>query len=86
MIIDLHGKLALLTGAAGELGSGFTVLERDRRAGSHIQPQYEQNVPLRRRGTDLDVANAVAFLASDLTSFVTVACLQVCDSDVMPTS
>jgi 3-oxoacyl-[acyl-carrier protein] reductase len=41
-------------------------------------------VPLRRRGTDQDVANAVAFLASDLAGFITGAFIPVCGGNVMP--
>jgi 3-oxoacyl-[acyl-carrier protein] reductase len=68
-----------------QVAPGWTVSERDRQAGSQSQPQYEQNVPLRRRGTDQDVANAVAFLASDLASFITGVYLPVCGGNVMPT-
>jgi 3-oxoacyl-[acyl-carrier protein] reductase len=66
-----------------QVAPGWTISERDRRAGSQSQPQYEQNVPLRRRGTDNDVANAVAFLASDLASFITGVYLPVCGGNVM---
>jgi 3-oxoacyl-[acyl-carrier protein] reductase len=45
---------------------------------------YKKNVPLGRRGTDQDIANAVAFLASDLASFITGVFLPVCGGDVMP--
>ncbi|MCK4626169.1 MAG: SDR family oxidoreductase, partial [Phycisphaerae bacterium] len=41
-------------------------------------------VPLKRRGTDQDVANAVAFLASDLAAFITGVYLPVCGGKVMP--
>jgi 3-oxoacyl-[acyl-carrier protein] reductase len=68
-----------------QVAPGWTVSERDRRAGTESQPQYEENVPLRRRGTDQDVANAVAFLASDLASFITGVYLPVCGGNVMPT-
>lgn len=45
---------------------------------------YEERVPLRRRGTDQDVANAVAFLASDLASYITGTWLPVSGGNVMP--
>jgi 3-oxoacyl-[acyl-carrier protein] reductase len=35
-----------------------------------VQPEYEEHIPLKRRGFDQDVANAVAFLASDLAAFI----------------
>ena len=38
----------------------------------------------RRRGTDQEIANAVLFLASDLSSFITGAYIPVCGGNVMP--
>jgi 3-oxoacyl-[acyl-carrier protein] reductase len=46
---------------------------------------YAQGVPLRRRGYDQDIANAVAFLASDLAAFITGAYIPVSGGNVMPT-
>jgi 3-oxoacyl-[acyl-carrier protein] reductase len=48
-------------------------------------PAYSERVPLRHRGTDQDIANAVAFLASDLARFITGAYIPVCGGNVMPT-
>jgi 3-oxoacyl-[acyl-carrier protein] reductase len=48
-------------------------------------PAYSERVPLRHRGAAEDVANAVAFLASDLASFITGAYIPVCGGNVMPT-
>jgi len=45
---------------------------------------YTDRVPMGRRGTDAEVANAVCFLASDLASFITGAYLPVCGGNVMP--
>jgi len=45
---------------------------------------YIDRVPMGRRGTDTEVANAVCFLASDLASFITGAYLPVCGGNVMP--
>jgi 3-oxoacyl-[acyl-carrier protein] reductase len=39
----------------------------------------------RSRGTDQDVASAVAFLASDLAEFISGAFIPVCGGSVMPT-
>jgi 3-oxoacyl-[acyl-carrier protein] reductase len=44
-----------------------------------------QGVPLRRRGTDQEIANVVAFLASDLASYVHGAFIPVAGGNVMPT-
>ncbi|HEX8834770.1 MAG TPA: SDR family oxidoreductase [Abditibacteriaceae bacterium] len=67
-----------------QVAPGWMISERDRSAGTEKQPGYEQNVPLRRRGHDQDIANAVAFLASDLAGFISGALLPVCGGNVMP--
>ena len=45
---------------------------------------YIERVPMGRRGTDNEVADAVCFLASDLASFITGAYIPVCGGNVMP--
>ena len=45
---------------------------------------YRAGVPLGRRGTDQDVANMVAFLASDLAAFVSGQFIAVSGGTVMP--
>ena len=45
---------------------------------------YIERVPMNRRGTDKEVADAVCFLASDLAGFITGAYLPVCGGNVMP--
>lgn len=86
----LDGLLRVLAKEVGPSGvtvnqvaPGWTVSERDRAAGTAIRPDYDDKVPLRRRGTDQEVANAVAFLASDLASFTTGAWLPVTGGNVM---
>lgn len=88
----MDGVLRVLAKEIGEhqvtvnqVAPGWTISERDRLAGSERNEGYERNVPLRRRGTDQEIANAVAFLASDLASFITGAYLPVCGGNVMPT-
>ncbi len=68
-----------------QVAPGWMVSEKYRSEGTERQPEYEASVPLRRRGTDQDVANAVAFLASDLAGFITGAYIPVCGGNVMPT-
>jgi len=46
---------------------------------------YRAGVPLRRRGYDQDIANTVAFVASDLAEFISGAYIPVCGGNVMPT-
>ena len=43
-------------------------------------------IPLRRFGTPEDVANAVAFLASEDSSFITGQCLSVCGGSILTPS
>jgi 3-oxoacyl-[acyl-carrier protein] reductase len=88
----MDGVLRVLAKEVGEHGvtvnqvaPGWTISDRDRAAGTAHQPDYERSVPLRRRGTDQEVANVVAFIASDLASFVTGAYVPVCGGNVMPT-
>lgn len=75
-----------------QVAPGWTVSERERLAGAEAdsmaerkgKEEYEKNVPLRRRGTDQEIANVVAFLASDLASFITGAYIPVSGGNVMP--
>jgi 3-oxoacyl-[acyl-carrier protein] reductase len=67
-----------------QVAPGWTVSEKDRKAGTEDNADYSRSVPLKRRGTDEEVANVVAFLASDLSSFVTGAFIPVCGGNVMP--
>ncbi len=45
---------------------------------------YVERVPLKRRGTEEDIANAVCFFASDLAAFITGVYLPVSGGNVMP--
>lgn len=88
----MDGVLRVLAKEVGEHGitvnqvaPGWTISDRDRTAGTQEQEHYDKNVPLKRRGTDKEIANVVAFLASDLASFVTGAYVPVCGGNVMPT-
>lgn len=87
----MDGVLRVLAREIGEHGvtvnqvaPGWTISERDRREGTEVREHYDKNVPLRHRGEDTDIANAVAFLASDLARFITGVYLPVCGGNVMP--
>ncbi|QAY65827.1 SDR family NAD(P)-dependent oxidoreductase [Paenibacillus protaetiae] len=67
-----------------QVAPGWTISERERTNGIAESSDYIRNVPLRRRGTDQEIANAVAFLASDLASFITGAYIPVNGGNVMP--
>ena len=67
-----------------EVAPGWTVTENDRRAKTEKQPEYDKTVPLGRRGTDTEIAQMCAFLASPLAAFTTGANLPVSGGRVMP--
>lgn len=87
----MDGVLRVLAREVGEHGitvnqvaPGWTISDNDRLRGTERQPKYEQHTALKRRGTDQEIANAVAFLASDLAAFITGVYLPVCGGYVMP--
>lgn len=67
-----------------QVAPGWTISDRTREF-TEIDDEYIRTVPLKRRGTDQEIANAVAFLASDLASFITGAYIPVAGGNVMPT-
>ena len=87
----MDGLLRVLAKEIGEhqvtvnqVAPGWMISDKYREAGTEKQEGYERNVPMKRRGTDQDIANAVAFLASDLANFITGVYLPVCGGNVMP--
>jgi 3-oxoacyl-[acyl-carrier protein] reductase len=87
----MDGVLRVLAREVGPFGitvnqvaPGWTISEKDLTTKADDYA-YTQSVPLRRRGTDQEVANVVAFLASELSSFVHGAFVPVCGGSVMPT-
>lgn len=88
----MDGVLRTLAREVGEhqitvnqIAPGWTISDKYRETHTESQPGYERNVPLRRRGTDQEIANVVAFVASDLASFITGAYIPVNGGNVMPT-
>lgn len=72
-----------------QVAPGWTISDRCRnpsRSSKNINQDYPyiERVPLKRRGTDIEIANAVCFLASDLAGFITGVYLPVCGGNVMP--
>jgi 3-oxoacyl-[acyl-carrier protein] reductase len=84
----MDGVLRTLAREVGEhqvtvnqVAPGWTLSEN---VHNDATPQwYLDRTALKRRGTDQEVANVVAFLASDLASFITGAYLPVCGGNVM---
>jgi 3-oxoacyl-[acyl-carrier protein] reductase len=68
-----------------QVAPGDTISEINRVNGTERIESYEAKVPLRRRGEDQEIANVVAFLASDLASFISGVYLPVCGGNVRPT-
>lgn len=67
-----------------QVAPGWTISESSRQSGSDEGQEYAAQVPLKRRGTDQEIANVVAFLASDLASYITGAYIPVSGGNVMP--
>ena len=79
--------LAKEVGAHGvtvnQVAPGWTI--SDKSPDSASDQDYNEKVPLQRRGTAQEIANVVLFLASDLASYITGAYIPVCGGNVMPT-
>ena len=82
------GMIGLAKSVAKELGSrgiranaiapGFIVTEMTHQLPDDVREKWMEQIPLRRGGTPEDVANAVLFLASDLSAYVSGQVLTVC--------
>lgn len=82
------GMIGLTKSVAKELGSrnircnavapGFIETEMTEALSEEVRNNWIKDIPLKRGGTPEDVANAVLFLASDLSSYVSGQTIQVC--------
>lgn len=87
----MDGVLRVLAKEIGEhqvtvnqIAPGFMISDRERDINRFVLEGYDEFIPLKRRGEDQDIANAVVFLASDLAGFITGAFLPVCGGHIMP--
>ena len=81
------GLIAMAKSVAKEMGSrgiranaiapGFIVSEMTNALPEEVRAEYIKQIPLRRGGTPEDIANAALFLASDLSSYVSVQVIAV---------
>jgi 3-oxoacyl-[acyl-carrier protein] reductase len=67
-----------------QVAPGWMRSERIRAQAEDPQVGYAKNVPMKRAGDDQEIANLVAFLASNLAGYITGAYIPVCGGNVMP--
>lgn len=82
------GIIGFTKSIAKELGSrnircnaiapGFIETEMTDALDENVVDEWRKSIPLKRGGTPQDVANAVTFLASDMSSYVTGQTISVC--------
>ena len=87
----MDGVLRVLAREVGEhqitvnqVAPGWMISENVQDHDGQWEREYRKNVPLKRRGQDQDVANLVAFLASDLAGFISGQYISVSGGNVMP--
>jgi len=67
-----------------QVAPGWTISENRPQGFDDNEENYRKRVPLQRRGTAREIAHVVAFLASDLASYITGAYIPLCGGNVMP--
>lgn len=82
------GIIGFTKSVALELGSrnircnavapGFIETEMTHALDEKVIEQWRQNIPLKRGGTPEDIANACVFLASEMSTYITGQCINVC--------
>lgn len=87
------GMIGFTKSVAQELGSrnircnaiapGFIETEMTAALDEKVVQEWRNSIPLRRGGTPEDVANAVLFLASDLSAYTTGQTIHVCGGMLM---
>jgi len=81
-IIGFTKSVALELGSrnirCNAIAPGFIETEMTQALDEKVIEQWRQSIPLKRGGTPEDVANACLFLASDLSSYITGQCINVC--------
>jgi len=68
-----------------QVAPGWMISENVPDGTSEMELAYKVNIPLKRRGFDQDIANLVAYLASDLANFISGQYISVSGGNVMPT-
>lgn len=87
------GMIGFTKSVAKELGSrnircnaiapGFIETEMTDALNADVKAEWIKGIPLKRGGSTVDVANCVAFLASELSAYITGQTINVCGGMVM---
>lgn len=81
-IIGFTKSIALELGSrnirCNAIAPGFIETEMTHSLNEKIIEQWRQSIPLKRGGTPEDIANTCVFLASDMSSYITGQCINVC--------
>lgn len=71
--------------SVNQIAPGWMLTEQQREEGPLLTGPYVDSIPLKRRGSDEDIADAVLFFASSLSDYITGAYLSVSGGRIMPT-
>ncbi|MEW6772409.1 MAG: 3-oxoacyl-[acyl-carrier-protein] reductase [Bacteroidota bacterium] len=81
-IIGFTKSVALELGSrnirCNAIAPGFIETEMTHALDEKTIQQWRENIPLKRGGTPEDIANACLFLASEMSSYITGQCINVC--------
>lgn len=81
-IIGFSKSIALELGSrnirCNVIAPGYIETEMTDKLNQEIAQEWKKSIPLRRSGSGLDVANAVLFLSSDMSSYITGQIISVC--------
>jgi 3-oxoacyl-[acyl-carrier protein] reductase len=81
-IIGFTKSVALELGSrnirSNAIAPGFIETEMTAALDEKVVQQWRDTIPLKRGGTTEDVANLTLFLASDMSTYITGQCINVC--------
>ena len=81
-IIGFSKSIAKEVGSRGirsnVIAPGFIATDMTHALTQEQRKTYEENIPLKRLGEGMDVANACVFLGSDMSTYITGQTLSVC--------
>ena len=81
-IIGFTKSVALELGSrnirCNAIAPGFIETEMTAALDEKVVQQWRDSIPLKRGGTEVDVANLTLFLASEMSAYITGQCINVC--------